>query len=965
MKTGRLLTIAFVLSLTVASVCSANETQWLGVQMRDGRPGLPFKALAAWMGATQYQQTENGDITMSLGGRELRLRVDERAAVVRAKKVELREPLFEVNGVVYLPISTVRPLFWADAQWISDKREATVIHPRTQERLVLTDKGRQTIDLASHYKSLYGAANLDGLQRLLKAEPDRVNARVGEWEEEYGFTLLHLAARHGHLEVAELLLKLGADVNDCQISAEADVKPQDQEQALTPLHLAARHNHPGMVKLLLANGADVNAVTRYAEPRGKKAKNIHNGVTALKLAARCGFVDVVELLLKHKADPNLAVQGGAPADYPPVQMSALSWAARYNDVAIGRMLLEHGAQTEPRDWLGGTALSWAARYGNDESVTLLLAHKANVNAEDGAGLTPRRWAMRNGFSKTAELLAKHGGLAKAPPAATAVVFVTNPLDVCDPSTKPTKEQLIDTVSAFGSAGEYEPLTFSVRAIKSLKAVNVEIGDLKSKTAVIPRNRIDLRMVSTFNRWLRADNPVKTEYFLDRFDTVDIAEDRTQRFWLTVHVPDDTPPGTYNAPLTIRAGNDLLKTLTVQFEVLAIDLSPPDGMNYFQYSNPAALARDRQTPEYNEKILRDMKAHGMTTLTAGGWLQSVNEIDGPHAQRLGVNVETAMKTGLIPTGGTAVWCYGLQYVNEKLLEEILLEARKRKWPRLSLYLVDEPGGERVNKVLERMRTVSAIRRKHPDIPFRTITTTTLDSDFTNGTINGGVGHFYDILVAHAPNVTPKLVEEARRLGKQVWTYQCQVAPGPGHHAAFNRYYFGYWAWKSGISGCSFYMYCSRAYTSRNSNTGTGPKLTQRAWWEIPAEHRDEYIPRFALVRLDPEGPVPSLGWEAVREGVDDYRYLITLKKAIAKARKDGRIRAADQAQRAILELEDRIDLSSQKRSTDAAMKRYHKQGAMALWYRPPPQDDISTTDYNSFRRRIADQIVQLSRDAKAN
>ena len=54
-----------------------------------------------------------------------------------------------------------------------------------------------------------------------------------------------------------------------------------------------------------------------------------------------------------------------------------------------------------------------------------------------------------------------------------------------------------------------------------------------------------------------------------------------------------------------------------------------------------------------------------------------------------------------------------------------------------------------------------------------------------------------------------------------------------------------------------------------------------------------------------------------------------------------------------------------RSTDAAMKRYHKQGAMALWYRPPPQDDISTTDYNSFRRRIANQIVQLTGDRKAN
>ena len=541
----------------------------------------------------------------------------------------------------------------------------------------------------------------------------------------------------------------------------------------------------------------------------------------------------------------------------------------------------------------------------------------------------------------------------------AVVFVTNPLDICDSSTEPTKDQVRDTVSAFASPGEYEPVTFSVRAIKPLKGMRVDVGELKSETAVIPRSRIDLRIVSTFNRWLAADNPVETEYFLDRFDAVDIAAHRTRRFWVTVHVPDDAPPGVYHAPLTIRAGDQVLRTLTLRFEVLPIHLSPPDGMNYFQYSNPAALARHLQTPEYNEKILLDMKAHGMTTFTAGGWLQSLDQIDGPHAQRLAVNVETAAKTGLVPPGGTAVWCYGLQYVKEDLLEQILLEARKRNWPMLSLYLVDEPGGERVLKVLERMRTVAAIRRKHPDLRFRTITTTTLDADWPNGTTNVGVGQFYDILIAHAPLVTPALVEEARRLGKQVWAYQCQVAPGPGHHAAFNRYYFGYWAWKTGVTGCSFYMYCSRSYTSSYSNTGTGPKLTQRAWWDIPDKYRDKYIPRFALVRLDPDGPVPALGWEAVREGVDDYRYLVTLKKAIAQARQDGHTHAADQAQRTILAIEDRIDLSSQERSTDAAMKRYHKHGAMALWYRPPPQEDISSTDYNTFRRRIADQIVNLT------
>ena len=410
MKTRFVLVIALVLCVGGDAAYAAGEGRGLGLRFREGRPGLPLEGLAAWMGATQYQRADTGEITMALGGQEVRFRIGGRTAVVRGRAVELREPVFQVGGEVYVPISTVRPLFWADTRWTSDRREVIVMHPRTEERLVLTEQGRRQVDMASQYESLYGAVNLDGLRRLLKAEPGRVTARVGEWKEEYGFTLLHLAAQHGHMPVAQLLLEFGADVNDCQISKEAEIKQQDRERALTPLHMAARHNQPAMVKLLLAHDADVNAVTTYAVPRGKKAKNIHNGVTSLKLAAQCGFADVVKLLLKHKADPNLAVQGGDPADYPPIHLSALSWAARYNDLAIARLLLAHGAQTEPRDWLGGTSLSWAARYGNNEMVALLLAHKASVNAEDRAGLTPRRWATQNGFPRTAELLAKHGGV---------------------------------------------------------------------------------------------------------------------------------------------------------------------------------------------------------------------------------------------------------------------------------------------------------------------------------------------------------------------------------------------------------------------------------------------------------------------------------------------------------------------------------------------------------------------------
>lgn len=60
---------------------------------------------------------------------------------------------------------------------------------------------------------------------------------------------LYVAADHGYLEIASLLIERGADVNyNCDD---------------TPLHSAADRGHRDIVRLLLENGADVHAKGRY------------------------------------------------------------------------------------------------------------------------------------------------------------------------------------------------------------------------------------------------------------------------------------------------------------------------------------------------------------------------------------------------------------------------------------------------------------------------------------------------------------------------------------------------------------------------------------------------------------------------------------------------------------------------------------------------------------------------------
>ena len=96
---------------------------------------------------------------------------------------------------------------------------------------------------------------------------------------------------------------------------------------------------------------------------------------------------------------------------------------------------------------------------------------------------------------------------------------------------------------------------------------------------------------------------------------------------------------------------------------------------------------------------------------------------------------------------------------------------------------------------------------------------------------------------------------------------------------------------------------------------------------------------------------------------DYRYLLTLKEAIRQARVAGRNEAADRAERTLEAVEDKIDAASLGRSTVRAMGLYntrkYPENAIGLYYRPAPQEDMSSDRYDGFRRRLALEIMKLT------
>ncbi|OAD56028.1 Tonsoku-like protein [Eufriesea mexicana] len=88
--------------------------------------------------------------------------------------------------------------------------------------------------------------NVESVQKLLDSGHS-TNVR-----DHFGWTPLHEAANHGHMQIAKLLLKYGADVND---------PGSLMCQGVTPLHDAASCGNISMVRLLIEHGANVKLKT--------------------------------------------------------------------------------------------------------------------------------------------------------------------------------------------------------------------------------------------------------------------------------------------------------------------------------------------------------------------------------------------------------------------------------------------------------------------------------------------------------------------------------------------------------------------------------------------------------------------------------------------------------------------------------------------------------------------------------
>ena len=204
-----------------------------------------------------------------------------------------------------------------------------------------------------HYTAFCG---LHHIAKILATEyPTDVNSQ--------GFdnssTPLHLASRKGHVDVARMLVGLGADMS-----------VQDKD-GRTPLHLASSRDRVDVARMLVESGADVSAQDK-------------DGSTPLHLASSRDRVDVARMLVELGADLSVQDKDGS---------TPLHLASSRGHVDVARMLVESGADVSAQDKDGRTPLHLSSLWDHVDVARMLVGLGANVLAQDKRGRTPLQLAF--------------------------------------------------------------------------------------------------------------------------------------------------------------------------------------------------------------------------------------------------------------------------------------------------------------------------------------------------------------------------------------------------------------------------------------------------------------------------------------------------------------------------------------------------------------------------------------------
>ena len=553
-----------------------------------------------------------------------------------------------------------------------------------------------------------------------------------------------------------------------------------------------------------------------------------------------------------------------------------------------------------------------------------------------------------------------------------VIYSRSSTAPCFADYVPSDEEVVRNVQ-FGQApfalsmagNEYEPMQVGLyvpSGAETLRDVRLEVHcNIPSKTGHIyyhPKDELSWHgdMPADRDKPWRGKRSVLPMFVIPTNLIDAIEPGRSGAFWVIFKTSEKLRPGDYRGWMEIYAGDKLLESVPFAIKVYPF-LLPRPAITFGLYHAPYRLLPAFQGPAFHRLYLADMAAHGMnimmpnvaygplseagydetssTPLNNWGWASDSSrqycdnyfEPDDYEPDRgynvikfVDAQIRMGRQAGLIQLDQPLItWPNDCVTDNKANTASALRKYSAEKgWPDFVLYMFDEPGPDTFPRVIEH---VSQWKREG-------MKTTCAMSIVAAST----VGHLHDVWIVHAGHITPELQREAQRLGAKISTYSFSLRTT---NAEAGRYYSGLYTWSLGLAGNVAYNYVWLPTK--------GPELRKQAYFD--AQWKLSRPAGLGYVIPSPIGPVPGVGFEGRREGVDDYRYLQLLEARVKGAAKSNSSAIAA------------------KRWLDGLRKEGFWPGFLpsnrwiADWTDPHPE--LSPSDFDAIRAKAAAFILQLS------
>jgi hypothetical protein len=465
-----------------------------------------------------------------------------------------------------------------------------------------------------------------------------------------------------------------------------------------------------------------------------------------------------------------------------------------------------------------------------------------------------------------------------------LLFSRSPLEYVFPESRPRKSEMIDHLAIQVVRNEFEPITFSLYPLGNLGMVKISVTELRGPEKSISKDKIKVAYVEMVKETIglpegrfenlptliRAGNQVHTK------------AGKCQRFWLTIRIDDNVLPGVYKGKITISPESGSETSLPLEVTVMPISLEDIPGIDYFMLMTyeftELAMPWSREEKEKIYKsacsILKDYKEHGITTLCLHSPFVLITKEDGtPDLDDIFAALRAAKETGF---KGRIIWYMGHLVQTSKpkhpgnimgfdeeihlsrlkyIVETVSKYAKKHGCPDVIFLPIDEPSDSYQDFQNKRQAIAPVLLKVIKDLGAQTMLT------------SGDYEQFKPVDYLCSGEMNKEDLNAAHAGGSVYWLFNNDVTT-KCLNPTYARYIYGYYTWMNHVDGMS-------SWTFQNTQNARG----------LPGQ-ADVQGSDIYLAYPDPNGPIATLKWEAIREGIDDHKLVHQLVKRKQKLKRKG-------------------------------------------------------------------------------